>query len=50
MLKVPSAVNPVESNYIVNPAHPLFSKALKWERPKAVKLDARLLDDIKHVP
>jgi RES domain-containing protein len=47
ILKVPSAVNPLESNFIVNPVHPLFAKTLKWEKPKSVKLDARLLENIK---
>jgi RES domain-containing protein len=41
-LKVPSAIVPVEFNYVLNPLHPDFTSAVKWEKPAALLLDARL--------
>ncbi|MEO7411947.1 MAG: RES family NAD+ phosphorylase [Opitutaceae bacterium] len=41
-LKVPSAIVPVEFNYVLNPLHPDFSAAVKWDKPAALSLDARL--------
>jgi RES domain-containing protein len=41
-LKVPSAIVPVEFNYVLNPLHPDFSSAVKWEKPAALALDERL--------
>jgi RES domain-containing protein len=41
-LKVPSAIVPVEFNYVLNPLHPDFSSAVKWEKPAALILDERL--------
>ena len=41
-LKVPSAIVPVEFNYVLNPLHPDFPSAVKWEKPAALSLDARL--------
>ena len=45
-LKVPSAINPIESNFILNPAHPDFSKLLRWSKAKPFQLDARLLQSL----
>ena len=41
-LKVPSAVVPEESNYLLNPAHPAFVR-LRFGRAIPFVLDARLL-------
>jgi RES domain-containing protein len=41
-LKVPSSIVPVEFNYVLNPLHPEFAAAVKWEKPAALVLDARL--------
>jgi len=41
-LKVPSAIVPVEFNYLLNPLHPDFSSAVKWEKPATLVLDERL--------
>lgn len=41
-LKVPSAIVPVEYNYVLNPLHPDFATAVKWGKPAALLLDARL--------
>jgi RES domain-containing protein len=41
-LKVPSAIVPVEFNYVLNPLHPDFTSAVKWEKPAALLLDSRL--------
>lgn len=41
VLSVPSAVVPGERNYLLNPAHPDFSK-IKWSKPSPYKWDRRL--------
>ena len=41
-LKVPSAIVPVEFNYMLNPLHPDFASAVKWEKPAPLVLDERL--------
>lgn len=41
LLRLPSAILPMEWNYLVNPEHPLFSK-LKVEEPVRIGLDRRL--------
>ena len=40
-MRIPSAVVPQEWNYLLNPAHPHFSK-LAIGKPRAIKPDARL--------
>jgi RES domain-containing protein len=42
ILKVPSAIMPLEANYIINPLHPLFSK-LKVVQKERLEFDKRLL-------
>lgn len=42
VLAVPSAVVPIELNYLLNPAHPDFS-ALEIGEPERLTLDSRLL-------
>lgn len=42
VLKVPSAVSPAEFNYLLNPAHPEFSRIVPSE-PQALNWDERLL-------
>lgn len=42
VLRVPSAVNPRESNYLLNPAHTRFS-SLTIHPPEAFEFDERLL-------
>ncbi len=44
VLKVPSVVEPMESNYLINPVHPDYD-ALEIGDPTPLQLDARLLDD-----
>lgn len=41
-LKIPSAIVPVEFNYLLNPRHPDFSSVVKWEKPLPLVLDERL--------
>jgi RES domain-containing protein len=41
-LKVPSAIVPLEFNYVLNPLHPNFAAAVKWEKPVPLVLDERL--------
>lgn len=41
-LRVPSALVPEESNVLLNPLHPDFAKAFRWERGRPLRLDARL--------
>lgn len=41
VLQVPSATLPAESNFLLNPRHPDFSK-LKISKPSAFRFDARL--------
>ena len=41
VLSVPSVVAPGERNYLLNPAHPDFSK-IKWSKPSPFKWDPRL--------
>jgi len=41
VLSVPSVVVPGERNYLLNPAHPDFSK-IKWSKPSPFKWDPRL--------
>ena len=45
-LKVPSAIVPIEHNFILNPAHPDFTRALRWSRAKPFQLDPRLIQNI----
>jgi len=42
VLVVPSAVVPQENNYLLNPAHPEFSR-LRIGKPQAFRFDPRLL-------
>ena len=42
ILRVPSAIIPTEKNYLVNPAHPDFSK-LKIGEPVELEFDPRLI-------
>ena len=42
VMKVPSAVNPVEFNYLLNPLHPLMRQVIKV-RELDVALDGRIL-------
>ena len=42
VLKVPSAVSPRESNYLLNPAHPNFAKIVIG-KPEPYKTDERIL-------
>ena len=42
VLKVPSVVIPVESNYVLNPHHRDFA-AIRWSSPEAFAFDRRLL-------
>lgn len=42
ILRIPSAILPMEWNYLVNPGHPLFEK-LKVEEPVMIRLDKRLV-------
>ncbi|MFT5387782.1 MAG: RES domain-containing protein [Candidatus Omnitrophota bacterium] len=42
ILQVPSAVNPHENNYIINPTHPDYTK-IKVSKPKKFSFDNRLL-------
>lgn len=44
VLKVPSVIEPMESNYLINPLHPDYD-ALEIGDPTPLRLDARLLDD-----
>lgn len=41
VLAVPSAVIPVEFNYLINPKHPDFTR-ITWASPQPFQLDARL--------
>jgi RES domain-containing protein len=41
ILAVPSAIMPIEYNYLVNPSHPDFAKFI-LESPQALELDPRL--------
>jgi RES domain-containing protein len=40
-MRVPSAVIPIESNFLLNPLHPDFGR-IKWKDPIAFRIDARL--------
>jgi RES domain-containing protein len=42
MLRVPSAIVPEESNYLLNPGHPDFL-SLKIGEPQDFTIDSRLL-------
>lgn len=42
ILRVPSAIVPVESNFLFNPAHPQF-ESVKIGRPRSFDFDVRLL-------
>jgi RES domain-containing protein len=42
VLSVPSAIVPEERNYLLNPAHPEFSR-ITIARPAAYRIDPRLL-------
>lgn len=42
MLKVPSAVLPIENNYLINPAHPMFSRLKVYPQIK-ISIDQRLM-------
>lgn len=42
ILEVPSAIVPTEKNFLINPAHPAFSK-LKIDKPIKLEFDKRLL-------
>jgi len=41
VLEVPSAILPIEHNYLINPDHPDFSK-VRVEKPKPLAVDPRL--------
>jgi len=43
VLEVPSAVIPVEKNYVINPLHPAFVKLVKG-KPISIPIDDRLLN------
>lgn len=43
ILKVPSAINPMEYNFIINTEHPLFTSKVKLVRTEAYFWDSRLL-------
>jgi RES domain-containing protein len=43
VLRVPSAITPVESNFLMNPAHELFA-AFRIRGPQPYQFDARLLE------
>jgi RES domain-containing protein len=43
-LRVPSAVIPGEWNYILNPRHPRFRRAIKWSSPRGFAIDRRLVE------
>ena len=47
VLKVPSTIVPLESNFVLNPAHPDFSK-LKMGDPEKIHLDPRIADLLKY--
>ena len=42
VLEVPTAIVPLEQNYLLNPAHPDFAR-IKLERPRRFRFDQRLL-------
>lgn len=42
-LRVPSAVVPEETNFLINPTHPAFDAALTIEEPAPFDFDGRLL-------
>jgi RES domain-containing protein len=42
VLRVPSALVPQESNYLLNPRHPAFSE-VRIERPEGLAMDPRLI-------
>jgi RES domain-containing protein len=42
-LKVPSAIVPVEFNFLLNPRHPDFGPAASWGRGRGFQIDPRLL-------
>jgi RES domain-containing protein len=46
MLRVPSAVNPLEFNYLINPEHRDFSK-IEVHKPFALSYDPRLLEMLR---
>ncbi len=48
-LRVPSAVNPLEANILLNPAHPLIVKC-RVGKPIALEFDPRLFSFIRSVP
>lgn len=41
VLRVPSSVEPVEHNFVLNPDHPDFAR-IKFEAPKIYRFDPRL--------
>jgi RES domain-containing protein len=41
VLRIPSALVPSESNYLLNPSHPAFTR-IAIGKPKAIRFDARL--------
>lgn len=45
-LQVPSAIVPVESNFLINPAHPKF-QTLEIGKPMDLPLNPRVLDKLK---
>ncbi len=46
VLEIPSVVVPAESNFLLNPAHPDFSK-IKISTPENLQIDPRLIKKIK---
>ena len=48
VLRVPSAVNPLEFNYLINPEHPDFSR-IELHQPFALSYDPRLLEMLRHL-
>jgi RES domain-containing protein len=46
VLRVPSAVNPLEFNYLINPDHPDFA-SVEVHKPFALNYDPRLLEMLR---
>jgi RES domain-containing protein len=48
VLRVPSAVNPLEFNYLINPEHSAFAK-VEIHKPFALEYDPRVLELLHHL-